>query len=175
LPPIIYLDASKRFPLVDGCINYVYNEHMIEHIPYEVAVAMVKECFRVLKPGGRIRIATPDLDVHTALANGPLDPSASRYVEWMNHSSPFAYRNRIGFVVNRMFYDWGHCFIYDQQMLTDLLKRVGFVGVERHAVGLSADPEFAGLEMHGENVPPEINKFQTMVLEAAKPPAASDR
>jgi predicted SAM-dependent methyltransferase len=36
-------------------------EYQIEHISETEAVTMIRECFRVLRRRGRIRIATPDL------------------------------------------------------------------------------------------------------------------
>ena len=60
--PVVYLDATKRFPFDDNTFDYIASEHMIEHVEYEAAQVMLQECFRVLKPGGRVRIATPDPD-----------------------------------------------------------------------------------------------------------------
>src|SRR5215216_3456181 len=57
---IIKLDATKPFPFEPGSFAYVFSEHMIEHIPFKDGTSMLKECFRVLQPGGKIRIATPD-------------------------------------------------------------------------------------------------------------------
>ena len=48
---VAYLDATRRFPFNDDIFDYVYSEHMIEHIDPESAVFMLSECFRVLKPG----------------------------------------------------------------------------------------------------------------------------
>ena len=169
MDPIVYLDVGRPFPLPDASIDYIYNEHMIEHIPYELATFMLHECFRVLKPGGRIRVATPDLAMHVALTTAEPTGIAARYVDWMNESSPIAHRNRPGFALNRIFYDWGHQFIYDHQTLPDLFERAGFIGIDRKPVGVSGDSELVGLEMHGEHMPPEFNELSTMVYEAVKP------
>ena len=58
---ILHLDATKPFPLPAESFDYVFSEHMIEHITYHDGLTMLKESRRVLKPGGRIRISTPDL------------------------------------------------------------------------------------------------------------------
>ena len=65
--PIVYMDATKRFPFENNTFDYIVAEHMIEHVEYEAAQVMLRECFRVLKPGGRVRFATPDLRVLLAL------------------------------------------------------------------------------------------------------------
>jgi predicted SAM-dependent methyltransferase len=35
---------------------------MIGHIDHADATVMLRQCHRVLKPGGRVRFATPDLE-----------------------------------------------------------------------------------------------------------------
>lgn len=54
------LDVTKRFPFPDGSFDFAFSEHMIEHISYTDARTMISECFRVLKPGGVLRLSTPD-------------------------------------------------------------------------------------------------------------------
>ena len=60
---VVYLDARKHFPFDDNTFDCIMAEHMIEHIEYRAAQVMLQECLRVLKSGGRVRIATPDLQV----------------------------------------------------------------------------------------------------------------
>ena len=60
---VVYLDATRPFPFDGEVFDYVFSEHVIEHLEHPSAVSMLHECFRVLKPGGRIRISTPDLRV----------------------------------------------------------------------------------------------------------------
>src|SRR5690348_4800131 len=66
-PGSAYLDATRRFPLPDASFDYVMSEHTIEHLTLEQADSMLAECHRVLKPGGKVRIATPDLHWVTGL------------------------------------------------------------------------------------------------------------
>ena len=57
----IYLDVCRRFPFAAETFHYIFSEHLIEHLTLEEGEAFLRECFRCLKVGGRIRIATPDL------------------------------------------------------------------------------------------------------------------
>ena len=54
-PFVIHLDATKIFPFGGSTFNYVFSEHMIEHVSYEAGLFIMSEAFRVLKPGGIVR------------------------------------------------------------------------------------------------------------------------
>ena len=54
-------DASA-LPFPDEHFDIIYSSDMFEHISREVKQAVVKEIYRVLKPGGRVVIKTPNLD-----------------------------------------------------------------------------------------------------------------
>lgn len=49
-------------PLADGTADFVYHSHVLEHLFREDAMRFLQECYRILKPGGILRIAVPDLE-----------------------------------------------------------------------------------------------------------------
>jgi predicted SAM-dependent methyltransferase len=49
-------------PEADNSFDVVYHSHIIEHFTKEQAAKFISECYRVLKPGGVLRISTPDLE-----------------------------------------------------------------------------------------------------------------
>ena len=61
-PNVRKWDITKGLPFADGEIDAVYHSHVLEHLEPEVARALLRECFRVLRPGGTLRIAVPDLE-----------------------------------------------------------------------------------------------------------------
>lgn len=56
--------GSEAYPLPypDGSVDEIRASHILEHFDFTQAQDALKEWTRVLKPGGRIRIAVPDLD-----------------------------------------------------------------------------------------------------------------
>ncbi len=61
-PDVIENNLLKGLPFKDNMFEVVYHSQVIEHIAKENVDFFIKECFRVLKPGGILRIVTPDLE-----------------------------------------------------------------------------------------------------------------
>jgi len=57
-----YMDAGRRFPFPCNSFHYIFSEHLIEHLNYFEARNMMDECYRVLRKGGVMRLATPSLE-----------------------------------------------------------------------------------------------------------------
>jgi SAM-dependent methyltransferase len=167
---VIYLDATRPFPLPDATFDYVFSEHMIEHVPHEGALAMLKECYRVLRPGGRIRVATPDLGVILGLRTEKKTELQRKYIQWIvGQCLPGVGSCQDVFVINNAFRAWGHAFLYDRPTLSAILSGQGFVKLTFYQPGISEDANLSGLESHGKQIgAEEINQFETMVLEANK-------
>jgi predicted SAM-dependent methyltransferase len=166
----VYLDATRRFPIADESFDFVHSEHMIEHVPFLGGKAMLAQCHRILKPGGRIRIATPDLGRLIGLYGHDNVGVARRLIERVALG---VFRNsecaRPIFALNSAFRDWGHQFLYDEQTLRESLLAAGFVNVERFRYGESRSARLRGIEQHGTvSGDPEVTAFETLVLEAER-------
>jgi predicted SAM-dependent methyltransferase len=173
----IYLDVCQPFPFEDNSLDYIFHEHVVEHLNYHQAQFMLQECFRILKPGGRIRIATPDLQVFVELygnqTNSQQKLFLSDYVrlnsEVWSHDLKHVRNNHAVFVLNHSFRAWGHQFLYDFSTLVDTLESAGFSAVERHSPQRSRDDNLSGLEYRKEFV----GIFDALVVEAQKPQHAA--
>lgn len=170
-PAVVYLDATQPFPFADGAFDYIVSEHMIEHIDYAGGDAMLRECFRVLKPGGKIRLSTPDLRMITGLCGPEKTAAQNQYVDFIvERVMPGVKACKAVFVVNNAFRAWGHQFLYDPQTLRHALAGHGFEDLKDYQSGASDDPNLRGLEAHGKTIQnEEINQFETFVVEASKP------
>jgi predicted SAM-dependent methyltransferase len=166
---VVYLDARRPFPLPDGSFDFVYSEHLIEHLSYAEGRRCLAECRRVLRPGGRVRVATPSLDRLIRLYGDELSDLEQRYLRWsVDTFARDAGAYLPGLVVNNMFWNFAHRFVYDEQTLGHALQAAGFGDVEPWPVGDSGDPQLVGLERHMRSVA-EFNAFETIVLEARRP------
>ena len=144
-------DLTKKLPIEPETISYVFNEHFIEHIPKADAVFMLRECSRVLKKDGILRLSTPDLSILLeCYGNQNL-----RYWEPMGWLPSSACD-----LVNEGLSLWGHCYVYDRDELRQVLLESGF-----------AEVDFVGWR---ESKYPNLQKiesrpfFQELIVEARK-------
>jgi predicted SAM-dependent methyltransferase len=164
----IPLDATRSFRLDDATFDYIYSEHMIEHVPYAGGHNMLKECFRVLKPGGTVRIVTPSLGFIMRILSSDRSKFEQDYLEWfLKHTLPDAPIQSNAFFFNIFVRDWGHIFIYDHQTLRHSMQAAGFTDIETCALNQSDHPELANLENTGR-MPPGFLELESMVFEGRK-------
>lgn len=169
VPGVLRMDASRTFPLPSDTFAFVFSEHMIEHIPYEAALTMLRECFRVMRLGGVIRVVTPDFRAVAALHNQPWSPIQQAYFDFFRqHFIPEDHPPLPGALTNAMFRCWGHSFIYDEETLCTILETAGFSKVVRHKVGDSKYPQLRSLE-NEKRYPPGLLDYESIAVEAIKP------
>lgn len=167
---LVHLDVSRPFPVTDASFDYVFAEHLIEHVPYATALGMLREAHRVLAPDGRIRIATPDLRRLTGLLDDEGGDTGRRYAAWLRDSYfPDGHGLAATFALNQVVRGWGHQFVYDIDTLRATLEAAGFTDVAARPFGDSDDPELVGVEAHGvADGNEELTRFETLVVEARR-------
>jgi predicted SAM-dependent methyltransferase len=62
-PDVIAHNLLNGLPYEDESIDVVYHSHVLEHFSKSDGEKFISECYRVLKKGGIIRIALPDLEI----------------------------------------------------------------------------------------------------------------
>lgn len=103
-----WCDLTRPLAFPDEAFDVISSEEVLEHVDEVQGARLLAECWRVMKPGGRIHIATPGLDYFAARV-AEKDPE--------------------GEAINAIFYEHGHRFIYSQQRLEKALSSAGFAGV----------------------------------------------
>ncbi|NJL55953.1 methyltransferase domain-containing protein, partial [bacterium] len=59
---VITYDLRQGIPFPDDSFTVVYHSHLLEHLPKSAAEPFLRECYRVLEPGGILRVVVPDLE-----------------------------------------------------------------------------------------------------------------
>ncbi|MBN2144902.1 MAG: methyltransferase domain-containing protein [Candidatus Aureabacteria bacterium] len=93
-------DLKKGIPFPSETFDFVYHSHLLEHFSKKEAFSFLIECCRVLKPGGMIRIATPDLEALAKVYLHALQQAKTGSIEWINR------------------YEWIMLELYDQTVRT---------------------------------------------------------
>jgi len=117
-------DVTKGLGYADGGCDIIFSSHLLEHLTREEGKNFLKECYRVLKPGGIIRISTPNaMTLSIEYINDGI---------WQNkyinvgvekaEDSAEAYHNLLMA---------GHKTLYDEPSLRGMLERAGFVNIEK--------------------------------------------
>lgn len=152
----VLLDLRQPLPLDDATVDFIYSEDFIEHLPFKTGSALLGECARVLKPGGTLRIATPDL---TGLARAYLERS-ERSLEWYRKQFPGI--STFAQMFNTGMRAWGHQFLYDEESLRSVLEPLG-LRVTRSQFSESAVADLRDLEFRDVDA-----GAQSMYIEAQK-------
>jgi predicted SAM-dependent methyltransferase len=159
----VALDATKTFPLPDASFDYVFSEHQLEHIDYSGALNMLKECRRILRPGGKIRLAVPSLDRLIELIQTRRTEVQDRYIRYSTDFWwPSVQNPGPCFAFNSAFMNWGHKFLYDQATMRNALETTGFTRTQFFAPGVSDDPNLTGIEVRVS----EMDVYETLVVQA---------
>jgi predicted SAM-dependent methyltransferase len=172
---LAFLDATKRFPFEDGELHYIFSEHVIEHLSYDEGKFMVAEAYRVLAPGGKMRISTPDLARFIALFDKDPGEEARAYIvgklawrEWPKDPNPAA------IILNLQMSSWGHKFMYDVETLGAMLSRAGFRNLQEFEENISGDEHLRDLEARDTGVNKRWSDYETMSIEVEKPRATTE-
>ena len=164
----VFMDAQKKFPFAANTFDYVFCEHFIEHLDYWNGLKFVQECYQVLKPGGKLRISTPDLRFLIELFTENKTELQKRYIRWAVESQTDFGIYLDTFVINNFFKSWGHKFLYDYKTLKDLMERCGFTRITQYNPGESDDKNLESIESHDREIGKEFNKLESLVLEGTK-------
>ncbi|MEL7116503.1 MAG: methyltransferase domain-containing protein [Pseudomonadota bacterium] len=102
----------------DNSAGLIYASHLLEHFGRKTYMAALTEWFRVLRPGGVLRLAVPDFD---AVARLYVSGTLKRGIEDVRGLVTGGQRDQYDF----------HGMIFDELSLSDALREVGFSDVSR--------------------------------------------
>jgi len=153
------VDITKPLPFDDGCADFILAEHVVEHITYDQALAFFRECRRVLKPAGVVRIAVPSVERIWREA----DDAYVRFV----HSKGWAPTPDKRGAILAMLKCHGHKAPWTVSLLAVSLYLVGFDDVKARDPGLSDHSELRGVEGHGRVIGDAFNAVETVICEAS--------
>jgi len=150
----LWIDLRDHWPVADGSVAAIYSRHCFEHFGEHDLRAILRQCARVLQPGGVLRIGVPSLEV-----------AVRRYLErdftfadWVKQDEPVA-KQFVAYITD----NGNHPVLLDFEYLERLLSAAGFRDVQRRAGGESGvlDRELLAPKDHAGD-------WETLYVEAVK-------
>ncbi|NJR25484.1 MAG: methyltransferase domain-containing protein [Richelia sp. CSU_2_1] len=120
------LDISKLLPFEDNFFDAIYGSEVIEHINLTKGRQFFAEALRILKPGGAIRLTTPDLTESCKIFLGLRDDVKVEDFRTVWLEDEFSKE----IWINALFRSWGHQHLWTFESLADELKKAGFSQVD---------------------------------------------
>jgi predicted SAM-dependent methyltransferase len=167
-PEVVRWDLAKPLPYANNYFAAIYSSHALEHLYHDDALSLLKECYRVLKPGGVCRIVVPDLGAimdryRRAKDAKDADAATKLMEELMVHDK----KPKTGIL--GMFYRvtafHQHKWMYDSDSLARLFELAGFAEVRTADFLDSRIERISDVENEGR-----IADGQGIVVEGMKPP-----
>ena len=151
----------KPWPIENNSLEFIAGSHFIEHLDLNDGIKFLEEAFRVLRPGGTIRLSCPDLEIY-----------ANHYVKrdkaFFNHKlirewCAFKKAETPGEIFIAKAYDSGgsHKWFFDFDSLKHILESAGFGKVRKCGRLEGAVPDLGTIEPPGR-------ELETLYVEAVK-------
>ena len=139
---VIHHDLLRGIPLHDNIVPAIYSAHFFEHLYKQDSLRLISECYRVLKPGGIIRICVPSLDFEVdrikeavlAYENGDTEKIQSFVTsEWTGFINKFS----------------AHKYMYNYFELKKILSTAGFINIAEQSAGNGNIRDVGKLDIRG--------------------------
>ncbi len=163
------LDVRRGLPFADGTVDGIHSEHFVEHLTQGELTAFLRECRRALRPGGVVRVATPDL---AEIVRCYIDPDwhdrcglKDYGYDWLANPCE---------MLNVCLRDWGHQHMVDASELKRLARLAGLAEPVVCATGESRWPFFRNVETRlGRHLVMEFRRPAPPPHPAPEPPLVS--
>jgi predicted SAM-dependent methyltransferase len=158
-------DVRRGLPFSGASVRGIFCEHFFEHLEYEQeAPALLRECHRVLQPGGVLRLIVPDGGkyLRAYCAEGWEDLARIRPLRPEQTDAYYGHRyltkmELVNFIFRQV---CDHKYAYDAETLMNLLRRCGFARAEQQQFGRSLMPEIC--------LDQEMRASESLYVEAVK-------
>lgn len=146
-PSVKLVNIKNKFPLRDNVISHIYCSHILEHFEIWETIKILKECYRVLKPGGAIRVIVPDLEklinIYKSKGEGARAGKELCNMWWgfEKDIEPESFLQKMTRAQTRE-HQWG----YDREELEHVMEEAGFSTTKRVSIYEGVTPDIEKLD-----------------------------
>lgn len=153
-------DLRHGIPAKNESLELIYHCHMLEHISYTDGIKFINECYRALKPGGKMRVVVPDLELWI---NAYSTNNNFFLGEYRKVLDPEIYQTKASIFMG-MLHNHDHKCGYDFESLKWVLEHAGFINIKRT---LYADGSIENIQVLEPMNPLRI--MESLCIECIKP------
>lgn len=151
-------DFRDPLPFADGVATLIYTEHVLEHLEELDAMMLLRECHRVMRPGAKIRLGVPDLEI---FIHAYINRDEAFFKHASGIGSPMRPLDTPARVINQMARMGGHHrFAWDFETLKSAFESAGFVQIKKGSPGVSEHESLC--------LDDPAHAFETLYIEAIK-------
>lgn len=163
-------DITKPLPFRSDSVDFIFLEHVLEHVTPLQGFRFLKEAHRVLKKGGVIRVIVPGVTRIWINSNDDylnyLDGNIDAWWSYANAGTPkHPCDDKIA--VETILCCHGHQAAYDDTLLHTFIEASGF-DCQPCEYGKSKHPELDGVDSHWKYLGLERCKLESVVAEGIK-------
>ncbi len=124
-------DLRRGLPFADGTVRAFLLEHSLEHLYLDDARRLIVESFRALRPGGAIRIVSPDVRFLVSVATGARTREVVEQIDCDQEIHRWRHNDELDlFITNRLSHQWGaHLSLLSGPWVQRMLRKAGFDNV----------------------------------------------
>ena len=176
-----HFDLCKKFPYKNDTVSFIFNEHLLEHFDEVDGYNFMRECHRVLKKGGCLRISIPNVEsliehivkyydsdnFPKSELPGITIKNARNHCQALNfwfygNGSTSGVKHKYMSPINKQVNHgpYAHKYYYDFKDISEKLEKIGFTQVYRCEYRKSTFNELSGIEFRPFN--------NELIIEAVK-------
>ena len=131
-------DLRLGLPFPDESLDLIYSEHVLEHLRYPDLMALLRDCYRTLKPNAVFSLAVPNARIYLEAYSQPerLDPQI-----YCTYETGLSFKARINYVNYISYMDGEHRHMFDAESIVALLSEVGLRSVRLRSFDPALDQQ----------------------------------
>ena len=160
---VLNFDATEDLPVGEETVKYIYASHFIEHLSFIEGISVLERFYKIMKKGGVIRLATPDLELWI---KNYYENNADFFGKYKNLCLTAEGRTLVktkGEIFMSQVCNWGHKWNYDFESMKHILEKIGFSQVAKKRVFESFIPDIKEIEPNEES-----RILESLYVEAVK-------